>query len=132
MSLIVTTDIRGIDRPQGGSYDIGAFEGADGVPLDDPSIPPVSPPVNEPVPPSSGAVLTRPASSIPLIPCTPRTIVSSPPRNAGCNQGGVGWTPSYVGASGVVPVGADPVDGELLTGKRSIYLWAEMAHRNYI
>lgn len=78
----------------------------------------------------SGTVFT-PSSSIPLIPCTPTTIVSSPARASGCNQGGVGWTPSYIGASGSVPIGANPTDGETLTGKRVIRVWAEMTHTLY-
>lgn len=58
-------------------------------------------------------------------------ITSSPSHNAGCNLGGVGYTPTYVGGSGAMPVGADPVDGERLTGKRALNLWAELTHTNY-
>lgn len=66
--------------------------------------------------------------ALPLIPKTPTTIVTSPPRSAGCNLGGVGWSPLYTGPSGVVPIGADPEDGELLTGKRIVRIWAEVNH----
>lgn len=128
---IVTNDFRDVARPQGGAYDIGAFEGTGGVPT-----PPVIPPVNPPYtpPPVSGTPIIRPSGAIALIPCTSQTIVSSPGRASGCNEGGVGWVPfySYGSASGSVPVGANPVDGETLTGKRTIHLYAQMTHYNYL
>lgn len=71
-----------------------------------------------------------PSHVIPLITCTPTTIVTSPSRASGCNQGGIGWTPSYLGSSGSVPIGADPSDGEILTGKRIVRIWAEVNHVN--
>lgn len=62
---------------------------------------------------------------------TPSTLTASPSRSSGCNAGGVGWLPTYAAASGVVPIGADPNDGEPLTGKRAVHLWAEVTHVLY-
>lgn len=62
---------------------------------------------------------------------TPSTLTASPSRSSGCNTGGVGWLPTYAAASGVVPIGADPNDGEPLTGKRAVHLWAEVTHVLY-
>lgn len=87
-------------------------------------------PITSP-PPGAGTPNSAPSSSIPLVTCTPTTIVSSPARNSGCNEGGEGWTPSYLGASGFVPIGANPIDGELLTGKDNICIWAEMQHDSF-
>lgn len=75
-----------------------------------------------------GSFSPPPSALIPLIPKTPTTIVTSPPRSAGCNLGGVGWSPLYTGPSGVVPIGADPIYGELLTGSRIVRVWAEVNH----
>lgn len=70
-----------------------------------------------------------PSAIIPSIPGrVPTTIVTSPSRSAGCNLGGVGWSPEYTGPSGTVPVGANPVYGELLTGSRIVRVWAEVNH----
>lgn len=64
--------------------------------------------------------------------CTPVTPTSQVTNggngNSGNNAGGVGWTPSYTGASGAVPQHADPTDGETLNGKSSVELWAELEH----
>lgn len=87
-------------------------------------------PVSSP-PPGSGTNLPTPSSVVPQIKCTPITIRSSPARNAGCNNGGTGWTPSYSGVSGTVPVGANPIDGETLTGKQAVNMWVELEHRVY-
>lgn len=86
-------------------------------------------PITSP-PPASDTPNSTPSSSIPLITCTPTTIISSPARNSGCNQGGVGWSPTYLGGSGFVPIGANPTDGELLTGHRVINVWAQIEHDN--
>lgn len=77
-------------------------------------------PVIPPGPPPSGR--------IPEIPCTPASIVTSPSRNAGCNQGGVGWTPLYTGSSGYTVIGSNPLDGMFLTGERIVRVWAEVNH----
>lgn len=63
--------------------------------------------------------------------CVPQTSVTTPARNAGCNLGGVGYSATYVGGSGGMPVGPDPLDGERLTGKRALNVWAEVTHANY-
>ena len=73
----------------------------------------------------------QPPPKHPTVRCEPQTLVSSPAKNAGCNTGGLGWTPEYTGASGVVPIGAEPPAGETLTGKRSLYVWGEITHVNY-
>lgn len=86
-------------------------------------------PVTSP-PPASDIPNSSPSSSIPLITCAPITIISSPARNSGCNQGGVGWSPTYLGDSGFVPIGANPTDGESLTGHRVINVWAQIEHDN--
>ena len=44
------------------------------------------------------------------------------------NEGGVGYVPTYTGVSGTVPIGADPDDGEPLTGARTLIVWAEITH----
>ncbi len=81
---------------------------------------PVSGPPPDPKPP------------IPTVTCIPSvTVLSSPAVAAGCNQGGTGWKPFYLGASGTVPVAADPDDGEPLTGKRSVHVWYEHTHTTY-
>ncbi len=48
--------------------------------------------------------------------------------SANGNEGGVGYVPTYVGPSGTVPVGADPDDGEPLTGARTLHVWIELTH----
>ncbi len=58
------------------------------------------------------------------------TVLTSPSSSAGSNQGGTGYTASYTGASGSVPVGADSVDGEALTGSRTWIVWVEVTHLN--
>jgi hypothetical protein len=40
----------------------------------------------------------------------------------------VGYVPTYTGVSGTVPVGADPEDGEPLTGARTVHVWVEVIH----
>lgn len=47
---------------------------------------------------------------------------------AGGSEGGTGYVQTYTGASGVVPVAADPAAGESLTGKTSLHVWAEITH----
>lgn len=68
---------------------------------------------------------------IPLVKCAPQSIISSPSHNAGCSKGGTGWRRTYYGPSGTVPIGADPVDGETMTGKTASHLWIEITHTNY-
>lgn len=43
-------------------------------------------------------------------------------------EGGVGFTPYYTGISGTVPIGADPSDGEPMTGKKTEIVWVEITH----
>lgn len=71
------------------------------------------------------------APKIPLVKCAPQSIISSPSPNAGCSKGGTGWRRTYNGPSGTVPIGADPVDGETMTGKTAAHLWIEITHTNY-
>lgn len=83
----------------------------------------------------TGIDLASPPDNPPPIPgnccvTTPST-VDSPSPSAGCNHGGVGFTVSYTGASGSVPVGADPNDGETLTGKTTAHVWVEITHTAY-
>ncbi len=47
---------------------------------------------------------------------------------AGGHEGGTGYVATYVGPSGSVPVGANPADGEPLTGARTVHVWAEITH----
>lgn len=68
---------------------------------------------------------------IPLVKCAPQSIISSPTPNAGCSKGGTGWRRTYYGPSGTVPIGADPVDGETMTGKTAAHLWIEITHTSY-
>lgn len=68
---------------------------------------------------------------IPKVVCDSQGQVVSPSRNPGYNLGGLGWIPSYCGLSGTVPVGADPVSGESLTGKFKLQVWAEVTHVDY-
>ena len=56
------------------------------------------------------------------------TVLRTPSSSAGSNQGGTGYTATYGGVSGTVPVGADPAAGELLTGARSLHVWVEVTH----
>lgn len=73
-----------------------------------------------------------PKPAIPTVTCIPSTsVLSSPSAAAGCNQGGTGFIATYTGASGTVPVAADPDDGETLTGKRTVHLWVEVTHTHY-
>ncbi len=68
----------------------------------------------------------------PPVPCTPQSEVSGGAKGqGGCNTGGLGWVPSYNGPFGTVPQHADPVEGELLTGKRRLDLWIELVHTVY-
>jgi hypothetical protein len=70
--------------------------------------------------------------SVPTVSCKPTTtVLTSPAHSAGCNQGGTGWTPTFTGTSGSVPVGADPVVGETLTGKPGVHVWAEITNTIY-
>lgn len=67
--------------------------------------------------------------SVPLLKPTPETTVLRTPQvSAGSNEGGTGYVPTYVGVSGAVPVGADPTDGETLTGARTLHVWIEVTH----
>ena len=67
--------------------------------------------------------------SVPVNTTIPETtVLTSPSSSAGSNQGGTGFVASYTGASGAVPIGADAVDGEVLTGKRTLLVWAEVTH----
>jgi hypothetical protein len=68
---------------------------------------------------------------IPLVKCAPMSIITSPKPNAGCSKGGVGWRRTYYGPSGRVPIGADPPDGETMTGKTAIHMWLEIKHTSY-
>ncbi len=43
-------------------------------------------------------------------------------------EGGTGYVLTYTGVSGSVPVGADPDEGEPLTGARTLIVWAELTH----
>jgi hypothetical protein len=70
-------------------------------------------------------------ASILKLTCVTPTGVTSPAKQSGCNTGGTGFTNSYTGPSGVMPIGPDPISGEPLTGKRSIFLWGETTHTNY-
>lgn len=72
-----------------------------------------------------------PPPKIPLVKCAPQSIISSPSPSAGCSKGGTGWRRTYTGPSGKVPIGADPVDGETMTGKTAVHLWIEITHTNY-
>ncbi len=83
----------------------------------------------EVIPPDDGPPPAPP--KIPLVKCAPQSIVSSPSPNAGCSKGGTGWRRTYYGPSGTVPIGADPVDGETMTGKTSAHLWIEITHTDY-
>jgi hypothetical protein len=63
----------------------------------------------------------------PIEPCTPDSQIGNGGKGkAGCNNGGVGWTRSYTGTPGTVPVHADPTNGEALTGKTAIDVWVEL------
>ena len=66
----------------------------------------------------SGAAVRRPT---PNRHCGPETRLTTVTPNPGCNAGGKGWTPTYTGASGVVPTCTDPPAGETLTGKDSFF-----------
>jgi hypothetical protein len=66
----------------------------------------------------------------PTVNCGPLSNLRTPQPNAGCNDGGIGSTPTYTGASGVVPVATDPVEATL-TGKRDILIWTEIQHTQY-
>jgi hypothetical protein len=69
--------------------------------------------------------------SVPVLKKTPETtVLKTPSSSAGSNQGGVGYVRSYVGVSGTVPIGADPTDGDPLTGVRTMHVWAEVTHLN--
>ncbi len=56
------------------------------------------------------------------------TVLTSPASSAGSNQGGTGYTATYTGVSGTVPIGADAVDGAAFTGQRTLHVWAEVTH----
>lgn len=77
--------------------------------------------------PTDQGVTTYPTANVQCAPVTRSTVAPNP----GCNSGGRGWVPSYVGPSGVVPTVADPIPGETLTGKRSIYVEAAITHTRY-
>ncbi len=67
--------------------------------------------------------------SVPVLQKSPETtVLNSPTISAGSNQGGTGYTATYTGASGSVPVGANPAEGDALTGARTIHVWAEVTH----
>lgn len=73
----------------------------------------------------------------PLVPCEPEEpIDSGGTGNSGCNVGGEGRIPvheSYAGPYGDIPVHADPIDGETLTGKsaKGVEPWIVVHHREY-
>jgi len=69
--------------------------------------------------------------SVPVLKVAPETtVLRTPASSAGSNQGGVGFTATYTGASGSVPIGDDAEDGEVLTGARTLHVWAEVTHVN--
>lgn len=79
--------------------------------------------------PRIGTPLPIPPPPGPITDCTPQADTGSGGRGAaGCNNGGTGWDTSYTGPLGDVADHADPPDGETLTGKRGIEIWAELVH----
>lgn len=68
---------------------------------------------------------------IPNVSCGPESTIRTPSPNAGCNQGGLGWVPTYTGPSGVVPSAPDPGTEEDLSGKRKVHFIARLKHTNY-
>jgi hypothetical protein len=67
--------------------------------------------------------------SVPVLTKAPATaVLTTPSRSAGSNQGGVGYVATYGGISGAVPVGADPDEGEALTGSPTVHVWMELTH----
>lgn len=67
----------------------------------------------------------------PSVSCGPVSNLKTPTPNPGCNNGGLGSTPSYTGPSGVVPEADDPTDEATLTGKRDVIIWTEIQHTEY-
>jgi len=84
------------------------------------------------LPPPPSFVLLPPVPLAPQAPCAPQAQVSGGGKGkSGCNPGGVGRVSSYPGPFGAVPAHADPVDGELLTGKTNIDVWMDLIHTDY-